>query len=38
MPREPKGLEGIQIKKHNGADNVNYFKPRCDTELVVNES
>ena len=28
-------LKGIEIKEHNGPDSVNYFKPWCDTELVV---
>ena len=37
MPREPKGLEGNEVKEHNGVDSVNYFKPWCDTELVVSE-
>ena len=38
MPRQPKGLKGIEVKDHNGPENVNYFKPRCDTELVVIEN
>ena len=38
MPIKPEGLKGIKVKEHNGPDSVNYFKPQCDTELVVSEN
>ena len=38
MAREPEGLKGIEVKEHNEPDSVNYFKPRCETELAVNEN
>ena len=33
----PKSLR-VEVKEHNGADSVKYFKPQCDTELVVSEN
>ena len=38
MPREPEGLEDIEVKENNGPDSVNYFKSRCDTEVVASEN